>query len=215
MSSKLELQIKYGNWRADELMVCCPSCGRDVTLLTSVYEVPYFGNVLLTSLSCVCGFKHSDSIITEVKEPTRYKIKVDRNNLFTKVIRSTSGTIRIPELGIDIEPGPASLAFITNVEGVLARVKEIVTMAKNWNAGDEDKIRRCDWILQKIKDTIEGDGELTLVLEDPFGNSVIISDDAFIEKMTENEASELKTGLTVMELTGLSEEEIEEEIEKL
>ncbi len=189
-------------------MIPCPSCGREIRVLSSVYEVPYFGNILLTSISCECGFKHADSIITEVKEPTRYTIKINSQNLFTKVIRSTSGTLRIPELGVDIEPGPASTAFITNLEGVLARIEEIVTTAKKWNSEDEEKVKRCNLILKKIKETKEGDEELTLILEDPYGNSAIVSDEVFIEKMSEHEASKLKTGMTVMDITGLSEEEI-------
>jgi zinc finger protein len=189
-------------------LIPCPSCGREIRVLSSVYEVPYFGNILLTSISCECGFKHADSIITEVKEPTRYTIKINSQNLFTKVIRSTSGTLRIPELGVDIEPGPASTAFITNLEGVLARIEEIVTTAKKWNSEDEEKVKRCNLILKKIKETKEGDEELTLILEDPYGNSAIVSDEVFIEKMSEHEASKLKTGMTVMDITGLSEEEI-------
>ena len=192
----------------------CPVCGRDIKILSSVYEVPYFGEVLLTSISCECGYKHSDSIITEIKEPRRYKIKIDSNNLFTKVIRSSSGTIRVPELGVDIEPGPASQAFITNLEGILSRIEDVVKMARNWNSDDREKVERCNLILDKIDKTLKGEAELTLILEDPFGNSAIISDEVFIEKMSENEAAQLKSGITVMELTGLSEEELGERAER-
>jgi len=188
----------------------CPACGREVKILSSVYEVPYFGRILLTSISCECGYKHSDSIITEIKEPRRYTIKIESGNLFTKVIRSSSGTIRIPELGVDIEPGPASQAFITNLEGILTRVEDVVKIARKWNSDDSEKVKRCNLILEKIDRTLKGEEKLTLILEDPFGNSAIISDDVFIEKMSEHEASELKTGITIMEITGLSEEELKE-----
>ncbi|MCX8172190.1 MAG: ZPR1 zinc finger domain-containing protein, partial [Archaeoglobaceae archaeon] len=164
--------------------------------------------ILLTSISCECGFKHADSIVLGEKEPVRYKIKANRNNLFTKVIRSTSGTIRIPELGISVEPGPASQAFITNLEGVLSRIADIVRVAMKWNENDVEKVKRCEWILERIRQVIEGDEELTILLEDPFGNSLILSDESFREKLSEMEAKELKTGLTVLELTGFSEEEL-------
>ena len=192
----------------------CPVCGKEIKILSSVYEVPYFGKILLTSISCECGYKHSDSIITEIKEPRRYTIKIDSNNLFTKVIRSSSGTIRVPELGVDIEPGPASQAFITNLEGILSRIEDVVKMARNWNSDDREKVERCNLILDKIDKTLKGEDELTLILEDPFGNSAIISDEVFIEKMSENEAAQLKSGITVMELTGLSEEELGERAER-
>jgi len=189
-------------------MIPCPACGRELRLIVNTYEVPFFEKILLTSISCECGFKHADSIVLGEREPTRYRIKAKRENLFTKVIRSTSGTIRIPELGISIEPGPASQAFITNLEGVLRRVEDIVRVARRWNEGDEEKVKRCDWILERIENVIEGDEELTIVLEDPFGNSLILSDESFRERLSEWEAKELKTGLTVVELTGFTEEEI-------
>lgn len=190
-------------------MIPCPSCGRGLKTLVTTYDVPFFGKVLITSISCECGFRHADSVVVDTKEPTRYTIKINRHNLFTKVIRSTSGTIRIPEIGVSIEPGPASQAFMTNLEGVLDRVEGIVRTAMRWNADNEEKVRKCQWILERIRNTIEGDEELTLILEDPFGNSLIVSDEAFREIMSKEEAEGLKTGLTVIELTGLSEEELE------
>ncbi len=189
-------------------MIPCPSCGRELRIVTTTYEAPFFGNILLTSISCECGFRHADSVVVDVKEPTRYVIKINRDTLFTKVVRSTSGTIRIPEIGTTIEPGPASQAFITNLEGVLDRIENIVKMAMRWNADDEEKVARCRWILERIRKTIEGEDELTLILEDPFGNSLILSDEAFREIMSKEEAKKLKTGMTVMELTGLSEDDL-------
>ena len=190
-------------------MIPCPSCGKELKIITTTYDVPFFGKVLLTSIYCDCGFKHADSIDCDLKDPVRFKIKINSDNLFIKVIKSTSGTIRIPEIGVDVEPGPASQAFITNLEGILDRIAGIVESAKRWNAEDEEKVKRCNWILDRIRKTIEGEDELTLILEDPFGNSLIISDEAFKEKMSEDEASTLKTGMTVFELTGLSNEELE------
>ncbi len=189
-------------------MIPCPNCGRELKITTTTYQVPFFGNVLLTSISCECGFKHADSVVIDVKEPTRYIIKINKDNLYTKVIRSTSGTIRIPEIGTSIEPGPASQAFITNLEGILDRIEGVVKMAMRWNSDDEEKVKRCEWILERIRRTLEGEDELTLILEDPYGNSLILSDEAFKEKMSEEEAKKLKTGMTVFDITGLDENDL-------
>ncbi|MCS7118447.1 MAG: ZPR1 zinc finger domain-containing protein [Archaeoglobaceae archaeon] len=186
----------------------CSICGRELKLIVTTYEVPFFDKILLTSISCDCGFKHADSIVLGEKEPTRFKIKINERNLFTKVVRSTSGTIRIPEIGVSIEPGPASQAFIKNLEGILYMVTNIVKTAMRWNEEDKEKVKKCESILKRIQDTIEGRDELTLILEDPFGNSIVISDECFREKMCEDEIKNLKTGLTIIELTGLSEEDI-------
>lgn len=189
-------------------MISCPVCGRDLEVVTTTYDVSYFDEVLLTSISCICGFKHADSIVVGIKEPVRFTIRINKANSFAKVIRSTSGTIRIPEIGVDIEPGPASQAFITNLEGVLVRVRDIVQIARRWNAADVEKATRCDWILERIRSTIEGDEELTLILEDPFGNSLIISEDAIRESIDKEEALKLKTGITVMDVSGMSKEDL-------
>ncbi|WP_457549183.1 ZPR1 zinc finger domain-containing protein [Archaeoglobus sp.] len=189
-------------------MIPCPICGRELKVNTLLYDTPFFGKVLITAVVCECGFKHSDVIVSEIKEPTRFTVKINKKTLYDKVIRSTSGTIRVPEIGVEIEPGPASQAFITNLEGVLMKIRDIVEMSKRWNADDEDKVARCDEILKRIDDTLEGRDELTLILEDPFGNSLILSDSAFRERMKEEEAKALKTGMTVMDLTGLSEDEL-------
>ncbi len=189
-------------------MIPCPICGRELRITMTTYDTPFFGKVLLTSISCECGFKHADSVVAEFREPVRFRIRVCKDTLFAKVIRSTSGTIRIPELGLEMEPGPASQAFITNVEGVLMRFEEIVEMAKRWNAEDEEKVRICEEILERLRRAMEGEEELTLILEDPLGNSVILSEKAFRERLSEEEASKLKTGMTIMDLTGLSEEEL-------
>jgi len=189
-------------------MIPCPACGRELRINTLLYDTPFFRKVLLTTITCECGFKHSDAIVSEIKEPTRFTVKINKETLYDKVIRSTSGTIRVPEIGVEIEPGPASQAFITNLEGVLMKIRDIVEMARRWNADDKDKVSRCDEILKKIDDTLEGKDELTLILEDPFGNSLILSDSAFRERMKEEEAKALRTGMTVMDLTGLSEDEL-------
>ncbi|AKG91439.1 ZPR1-related zinc finger protein [Geoglobus ahangari] len=183
-------------------MIPCPVCGEELNVVTATYDTPYFGKLLITSISCRCGFKHSDSFVAEIKDPVRFTIEVNKKTLFSKVVRSTSGTIRIPELGLAMEPGPASQGFITNVEGVLMRFEDVVEMAKRWNSDDADAVERCNFILEKLRLARDGKERLTIVLEDPHGNSMIISDEAFMEKMSEVEARSLKTGLTVVEITG-------------
>ncbi len=186
-------------------MITCPVCKGEAKLTTAIYETPYFGKIIITTISCDCGFKHADSFIAEIKEPTRMVIEISKDTLFTKIVRSTSGTIRIPELGLALEPGPASQAFITNVEGILMRFEDIVEIAKRWNSDDAEKVERCENILSKLRAARNGEERLTLILEDPFGNSMIIGDDVFMEKMSEDEAAKLKTGLTVIDIIGEKE----------
>ncbi len=183
-------------------MIFCPACGKELNVITAIYDTPYFGKILLTSINCQCGFKHSDSFSAQIRDPVRFKLEISKKTLFSKIVRSASGTIRIPELGLAMEPGPASQGFITNVEGVLIRFQEIVEMAKRWNSDNQKAVERCEFILDRLKNAIEGNENLTLILEDPYGNSAIIDDGVFMEKLDHNEMKELKTGLTVVELMG-------------
>ncbi len=187
------------------MKVFCPICHREVTLNISVENVPHFGDVMLTSITCICGFRHADYIILEVREPVRYRVKVDSSSLFFRVIRSTSGTIRVPELGIDIEPGPASLAYVTNVEGVFHRIRDILSMVEQWE--DRDKVKRAKELMTLIDEILEGRNEVTLIVEDPFGNSAIIGDGVEREVLSMEEAGKLKTGMTVIDVAGVKNED--------
>ncbi len=147
---------------------------------------------------CDCGFRYSDTLILSQHEPVHYEMKVRSvDDLDARVVRSTSGTIRIPELGVDIEPGPASESFISNIEGVLGRVEEILVMVKQW--GEEDKTMRAVELLSNIEKTRAGKYEVTVVIEDPLGNSAIIAENAVCRKLANDEAARLKTGMVVFE----------------
>lgn len=151
----------------------------------------------ITSI-CDCGFRYSDTLILSQREPVHYEMKVRSiDDLDARVVRSTSGTIRIPELGIDIEPGPASDSFISNIEGVLERVEEILGMVTRW--GEKEKTVRAVELLSNIKKTRAGEYEITLVIEDPLGNSAIIAEKSVCRKLTLDEAALLKTGMIVFE----------------
>ncbi|MFO7966844.1 MAG: ZPR1 zinc finger domain-containing protein [Archaeoglobaceae archaeon] len=175
----------------------CPACGSELNLMTDTYYAPHFGELFLSSASCQCGFRQTDSFSLDVNEAVRYKIEIREDNLSTKVIRSTSGTVRIPEIGIDLEPGPASQGFITNLEGVLRKMESVIQTARGWNSDNQKKVEKCDWILDQIYETIDGDITLTLVLEDPLGNSVVDSEEAARETLDDEEASELKLGINI------------------
>lgn len=125
----------------------------------------------------------ADTFILKEGVPTRTEMNVQgEDDLSARVIRSSSGTVEIPELGVEIKPGPASEGFITNVEGVLVRIDAALDMAIR-SAGGEERARA-----QEIKEQIEavksGKMAVTLIIDDPSGNSAIIKNpgDATDEK---------------------------------
>jgi len=183
----------------------CPFCGSHATYIWDIEEIPYFGEVMLTSIQCPsCGFKHSDCMILSSRNPMRYELRVESpEDLSARVIRSSSGTIRIPELGVDIEPGPLAESFVSNVEGILERVENVLKGILRMSGGN----RRAEELLNEISEVREGKREITVIIEDPFGNSAIISERATSRVLSKEEVARLKTGCILFELEDDKESE--------
>ena len=180
----------------------CPMCCRELVTNWVPQNIPFFGEVMHVTSLCDCGFRYTDTLILSQREPVHYEIKIKaQDDLDARVVRSTSGTIRIPELGVDIEPGPASESFVSNIEGVLGRVEDILEMVLNW--GEKEKTERAEELLSTIKKIKEGQHEITVIIEDPMGNSAIIAENAVRRELTEEEATCLKTGMVVFEKSEL------------
>lgn len=176
----------------------CPLCSGELKTNWVPDNIPFFGEVMHITSICECGFRYSDTLILSQHEPMHYEMKVRSiEDLDARVVRSTSGTIRIPEIGVEIEPGPASDSFISNIEGVLERVEEILGMVTRW--GEEEKTARALELQSNILKTRAGEFNITLIIDDPLGNSAIIAKNAVSRKLTDDEADLLKTGMIVFE----------------
>jgi zinc finger protein len=181
----------------------CPVCSQEMQFNWETQEITYFGEAMIIAGVCNCGFRHSDTILLGQKEPARYTLQVtDLDDLDARVIRSSSGTIRVPELGVDVEPGYASESYVSNVEGVLDRIEGIVGFATRSarSAGSEESTRKGEEILQHIAEARCGQFEFTVILEDPLGNSAIVSDKAQRSALTCEEIDSLKTGMIILDV---------------
>ncbi|MDF1558090.1 MAG: ZPR1 zinc finger domain-containing protein [ANME-2 cluster archaeon] len=184
----------------------CPLCQRDVVITWQADTIPYFGDVVLTSGQCECGFHYADTMILTQRDPVRYTLRVESlADLDARVVRSTSGTIRIPELGIDIEPGPTSESYVSNVEGVLCRIEDVMGMVTRWQDETPQTTDKAHELLSALEKVKQGELEITLIIEDPLGNSAIISKRATRQELSPEEAEMLKTGMIVLEKDELPE----------
>ncbi|MFZ2071289.1 MAG: ZPR1-type zinc finger protein [Halobacteriota archaeon] len=156
----------------------CPICGSESDLQFLPYTIPHFGDAILFVATCpACGFRSTDvRILSEIKDkPKRYELVVSSvHDLNVRVIRSSYGRIEIPELGVNVEPREGE-SFISTVEGVLKRVERVVEMLGR--ALEGEKKRRAARILEEIEAIKLGKASMTLIIEDPTGNSAIIYDD--------------------------------------
>ena len=184
-----------------EMIIKCPACsveGKAKSIMKEL-EIPHFGKVLETSIQCPeCGFKHSDIIALEQNDPAKYVLEINKNTLTVRVVRSQSATVSIPELGVKVEPGPKSEGYVTNVEGILNRFEDAVKKALNLFDDETSQINGKN-TLNQIQELKKGNGTATLIIQDPFGQSKIVSDSAEILEIPEDELHDLKTGFSHIE----------------
>ncbi|MBI2667785.1 ZPR1 zinc finger domain-containing protein [Candidatus Woesearchaeota archaeon] len=163
----------------------CPFCNnKTLTLIEDQIDIPYFGKCYLFSMSCSsCNYNKSDVEAEERKEPTRYTFEVKtKKDLSVRVIKSSEATIKVPELKMSVTPGPASEGYISNVEGVLERFKKIIESERDIAEDDETRIKAKN-LLKKLWKVMLGEVSVKIIIEDPSGNSAIISKDAKVEKL--------------------------------
>ena len=156
----------------------CPICNTEIEYIYQTENIPYFSDILIISAICSsCGYKYVDTQLLKANEPVRYVVAVDtEEDLGIRIVRSMSASLEIPELGVRIDPGPACQGFVSNIEGVLDRIRKIVEGALLWGGVEERE--NAQVLLEKIEGVKCGEIPITLILEDRCGNSAIIADKA-------------------------------------
>jgi zinc finger protein len=162
----------------------CPMCNSNTLSLTEFSrDVPFFGKVFMFSMNCTnCKYHKADVEAAEQREPCKYTIDIDNEeDMKIRVVKSSNATVKIPRIST-ITPGPASNGYVTNIEGVLNRVKNIVEHLRDDAEENEDR-KKAKNMLKKIQDVMWGRDTVKIIIEDPSGNSAIISDKAIRQKL--------------------------------
>ena len=167
-------------------------------MMAHTSEIPYFGeHTQLTILCDSCGWKHTDYIPAEGSKPGGWSLEVNSpEHMSVRVVRSSSCTVRLLELGLEASPGSSSSGYISNIEGVFNRFEEVIRMLLR-QAEDPGAAEQCEVLLREIKSIRAGQGSVELVLLDPMGHSQILHDDADPRELTKDELSLLQTGPSV------------------
>ena len=163
----------------------CPVCGtNNLTLREEDTEIPYFGPVSIFSMTCSnCNFKKSDLESIEHKEPVKYTFEVScEEDMKVRVVKSGNATVKIPYIG-NMEAGEFTDGFVTNIEGLLMKFKDIVQSIRENEEEDEENRDKAKSMMKKIDRVIWGREKIKIIIEDPTGNSAIISDKAVVEKL--------------------------------
>jgi len=171
----------------------CPYCNTEIPYLYQTENIPYFSDILIISATCPsCGYRYVDTQMLREAEPVRYELAVTtKEDLDVRVVRSMTGILEIPELGVRIDPGPACQGFVTNVEGVLDRIGQAITAAIRDGTPEERENARV--LFAKIAAVKAGKMPVTVILQDPAGNSVLVSDKAKKTAFVPDEPDPCKT----------------------
>lgn len=157
-----------------EMEARCPACGRPgLKIEDYLYYMPLVGKIMLSTGRCnYCGYRYNDVRVLKARSPQRiiYQVEVPED-LNALVIRASTATIRIPELGGEIKPGPAAQGFITTIEGVLHMFKDIAEFLCNGSDADREI---CEEKLKWINDAGNGKVKFTFIIDDPEGVSMVI-----------------------------------------
>jgi zinc finger protein len=163
----------------------CPFCQeKTLTLLEHEMEVPFFGPCYIFSMDCSsCKYHKADVESDEERDPSRYTLEItSEEDLKIRVVKSSFATIKLPHI-TTIESGGASNGYVTNVEGILNRIKKQIEVVRDDPENDDEDRKKAKNLLKKLIRIMWGQEKAKLIIEDPTGNSAIISEKAVKEKM--------------------------------
>ena len=195
----------------------CPICQESgqVFMIANVDEIPYFGEHTQVTVMChACGWRQTDFIPAEGKKAGGWSIVVNSPDILSaRVIRSSSCTVKIHELDLEVAPGSSATGYVSNVEGVFNRFIDIVNMVLRDVESDVTLLKSTEPIdqpaltealgsvstligmLERFEETHHEHGTpLTLELLDPHGHSMIMHDDALHRDLSDEELLALPVG---------------------
>ena len=163
----------------------CPICHKKkATLTEDRSEIPHFGAVYVFSIQCsACKYSMADVETEEDHPPQKHTINVDsEKDMKIRVIKSSNATVKIPQMRMSVEPVGNASGYVSNVEGLLNRFKEIIEDQRD-SAEDPKARKAAKNLLKKLWKVTLGEQPLKIIIEDPTGNSAIVSDKTKVEKL--------------------------------
>lgn len=156
----------------------CPSCQEGtININRNIYDLPDGDKMLILKFECnSCTFHKNDIIpLTTNIEPGIITLRIEgEEDLQSKIYRSPTGKLEIPELDLIVEPGPRADFYYTNVEGILFRFENAVVIYKNNLTKDDSEFEEITQILEDLKKALVGKFKFTLKITDNGGGSYII-----------------------------------------
>ncbi len=163
----------------------CPVCiKKTLTLSEDEKDIPHFGKAFVFSMTCSdCGFHKGDVEAAEKKDPIKITFTIEsEEDMKVRVVKSSQAKIKISQMRMSVEPGEASNGYVSNIEGLINRFEKIIEKQRG-ESEDKAVKTRAKNLLKKLRKVKWGDEKLKIVIEDPSGNSAIVSERTKIKKL--------------------------------
>jgi len=183
------------------MVIECPECKGKALMTEFIKEIPFFGRTLFSNLSCKeCNFNLNDISSDSEKQPTKYSVQINsEKDLSVKIVKSSTSTVQVPELGVRIEPTVNSQGYFTNIEGLLNKIEESLSFTASLEEEEKDAKDLKEKLFKKINDAKNVKFTFTVIVEDPFGNGALIGKKVKKELLNKKQLSELKTRMSFLE----------------
>lgn len=231
---KLLKPIAEDAWPLEELhgevlqfQTNCPECAASCETNMKLTRIPHFKEVVIMATVCDnCGNRTNEVKPGGGIEERGVKIEVTvrgKVDFSRDVLKSESCKLYIRELECEVGAGALGGRF-TTIEGLLTAMREqlVESTGMFMDSNDENTKNRMDVFFGHLDAAIGGSKQLTVVLDDPTGNSYVQSlnddgtpDEALrIVKYHRSHEQNEELGLNDMKTENYGEESVEEEKEK-
>ncbi|KAL4708229.1 hypothetical protein ACJJTC_013798 [Scirpophaga incertulas] len=176
----------YDKLAADEILnfrTNCPDCNAPADTHMKVTNIPYFKEVVIMATICdACGHRTN-----EVKsgggiedKGVRFELRVASKEDFSRdILKSETCSMEIPELQLEVG-GRALGGRFTTAEGLLTATMDQLGESPGV-LGDAPALANdsMDRFIDKLKQVLSCERPVTIILDDPAGNSYVqsLSDD--------------------------------------
>ncbi|KAH8274224.1 hypothetical protein KR018_009074 [Drosophila ironensis] len=160
----------------------CPNCQAPCETNMKLTNIPHFKEVVIMATVCsACGHKTNEVKSGGGIEPQgiRFRVRIEsKEDLTRDVLKSETCSLAIPELQLDVGPHALCGRF-TTVEGLLVAMREQLDGTFFHDSADETSKQQMQRFLDTFEAVMKLEKVITLVLEDPAGNTYVqsLSDD--------------------------------------
>ncbi|XP_002165109.1 zinc finger protein ZPR1 isoform X1 [Hydra vulgaris] len=160
-----------------EFQTNCSSCNGPAPTRMKQLDIPHFKQVIIMATTCdACGKKTNEvragGAIEELGTRITFRM-TDPSDLNRDVLTSESCTVSFPHLEMEFRLSSSGGKF-TTLEGLLYNVLEHLGTISPFSFGDSAaKTNKVNDLVETIHKVIEGKEFITIVLDDPVGNSYL------------------------------------------